>query len=251
MDALFQRRRKKGKRGSIRYTLEAVRISHPKFYIWLDIKATKWICFACGTPCCEEEDHIQQHNKSLPSHHFAICLKTMKVKCWTCQIFLAIPEDISHNSDFQGIREAMLLLKGDFSLLEKKTKSLPSSSGAIPGIKGLQNNGNTCFFNSALQNLIHSPFLVHYFLSPKKETESPLVSAFREIFQSNFSSGKSVLNPHNLFQEICKKSSQFRGGAQQDSHELLIEFLDRLDIEEKKRIKSTQQTFVQEAFGGR
>jgi hypothetical protein len=48
-----------------------------------------------------------------------------------------------------------------------------------PGQIGLQNLGNACFFNSALQCLLHSMPLVRYFLSGNWENEINMVNPIR------------------------------------------------------------------------
>eukprot|EP00250_Pteridium_aquilinum_P001209 c11415_g1_i1 orf=391-4134(-) len=138
-------------------------------------------------------------------------------------------------------------------------------------VKGLMNLGNTCFFNSVMQNLLALDALRDYFSRELPDVEGPLTSSLRKLYletnldggghlsmtsleASGFESGlkrggkgRAVwesnggpCNPKSLFGAICAKAPRFRGFQQQDSHELLRCLLDGLTSEERSaRAKAT------------
>lgn len=113
------------------------------------------------------------------------------------------------------------------------------------GLAGLQNMGNTCFMNSALQCLVHTPQLVEYFLQDYTEeinTENPLgmkgelAIAFGELLRKLWSSGRSAVAPRAFKGKLALFAPQFSGYNQHDSQELLAFLLDGLH-EDLNRVK--------------
>ncbi|GFX80085.1 ubiquitin carboxyl-terminal hydrolase 45 [Trichonephila clavipes] len=137
-------------------------------------------------------------------------------------------------------------------------------------VRGLKNLGNTCYFNAVMQNLSQTLLLVHTLeetctinclwevprlivvgdtvvedsksemLKITLPKEFQLVHTFSEFLKrmSPKSHNKpETINPDDLFRDLQKKSPQFQYFLQQDSHELLRQFLDGIRQDEVKRQK--------------
>ncbi|CAB4310728.1 unnamed protein product [Prunus armeniaca] len=122
----------------------------------------------------------------------------------------------------------------------------PMKKGDRGGLAGLQNLGNTCFMNSSIQCLVHTPPLVEYFLqdySDEINTENPLgmhgelALAFGELLRKLWSSGRTTIAPRAFKGKLARFAPQFSGYNQHDSQELLAFLLDGLH-EDLNRVKN-------------
>ncbi|XP_078151935.1 ubiquitin carboxyl-terminal hydrolase 9-like [Carex rostrata] len=113
------------------------------------------------------------------------------------------------------------------------------------GLMGLHNLGNTCFMNSALQCLVHTPQLVDYFLKDYTEEinkdnplgmQGELAVAFGELLRKLWSAGHAPVAPRNFKGKLARFAPQFSGYNQHDSQELLAFLLDGLH-EDLNRVK--------------
>ncbi|KAH3686814.1 hypothetical protein WICPIJ_002211 [Wickerhamomyces pijperi] len=115
------------------------------------------------------------------------------------------------------------------------------TSAAWDGTVGLQNLGNTCFMNSALQCLVHIPELTEYFLldcfQKELNVDNPLgmngkiAEAFANLVHHLFEKKSHKVNsytPRDFKYTIGHFNSMFSGYQQQDSQEFLAFLLDGL-----------------------
>ncbi|CAK9167458.1 unnamed protein product [Ilex paraguariensis] len=121
----------------------------------------------------------------------------------------------------------------------------PAAKGDRGGLAGLQNLGNTCFMNSAIQCLVHTPLLVEYFLrdyTNEINRQNPLgmhgelALAFGDLLRKLWSSGRTAIAPRAFKGKLARFAPQFSGYNQHDSQELLAFLLDGLH-EDLNRVK--------------
>nr|XP_057935463.1 ubiquitin carboxyl-terminal hydrolase 16 isoform X2 [Doryrhamphus excisus] len=135
--------------------------------------------------------------------------------------------------------------------------SAAEDSSGVP-VRGLSNLGNTCFFNAVIQNLSQTHLLrqtLSKVIDDKTELSVPpavtstlkpvvvqldqpgsLTVAMYQLLNEIQDSKKGVVTPRELFTQVCKKATRFKGFQQQDSQELLRYLLDGMRAEETKRV---------------
>ncbi|XP_038683004.1 ubiquitin carboxyl-terminal hydrolase 8-like isoform X2 [Tripterygium wilfordii] len=113
------------------------------------------------------------------------------------------------------------------------------------GLTGLLNLGNTCFMNSAIQCLAHTPKLVDYFLGDYAREinhENPLgmngeiALAFGDLLRKLWAPGATQVAPRTFKSKLARFAPQFSGFNQHDSQEVLSFLLDGLH-EDLNRVK--------------
>ncbi|KAH9659451.1 ubiquitin carboxyl-terminal hydrolase 8 [Citrus sinensis] len=139
------------------------------------------------------------------------------------------------------------LTNGGFGIVRNSSMTFSGRSGEAGclGLTGLQNLGNTCFMNSALQCLVHTPKLVDYFLGDyfrEINHDNPLgmdgeiALAFGDLLRKLWAPGAAPVSPRTFKSKLARFAPQFSGFNQHDSQELLAFLLDGLH-EDLNRVK--------------
>ena len=98
---------------------------------------------------------------------------------------------------------------------------------------GLNNVGNTCFMNSALQLLVNCTVLSKFMLN--NDFKSKKLNCYKQFLKDYYSN--KVITPNSVKLLVSDQNSIFYGYEQQDAHEFLVYLLDIISeelIEEHK-----------------
>ncbi|KAF8937756.1 Ubiquitin carboxyl-terminal hydrolase 16 [Haplosporangium gracile] len=226
-----------------------------------------WMCLSCCEINCGrtlKKHALAHHDGKKNNHPLAINLGNMDCWCYDCD-----NEIVPSKNRNQVIHECQNIIENRLQIKQSKIRaaSVPNSkkskgtafetmiAAPLPKAKvftpGLQNLGNTCFFNSVVQVLTETKSLRSILSEnggassefPKSLAAStdaglgPLTTTFKDFLFTMWKQQGGTIAPRDLFTQIAKKWKVFRGFRQQDSQELMRYLFDGIKHEELDMIK--------------
>ncbi|KAF7996250.1 hypothetical protein HCN44_001882 [Aphidius gifuensis] len=241
-----------------------------------------WLCLypECRWVGCAENnfDHGTMHNNKYPQHCAHMNLATNRIWCYICEkevIVRHVPSpsvspsqisggsyqgDTSLNMDCKIDPDMRLWVDRFYGSNETRPGDSPDTSdsedctdfrGRPRGLVGLQNIGNTCYMNSALQALSNVVPLTQFFLDCSnfvlqmaRERKPGLSLSYMNLVKDMWNrKTRGYVVPSNILSNIRAVNPMFRGYHQHDTQEFLRCFMDQLHEELKERIDDDKDIY--------
>ncbi|XP_068648940.1 ubiquitin C-terminal hydrolase 22-like [Aristolochia californica] len=226
-------------------------------------KGRLYFCLICSQIYCfisPDSNHALLHCQAERDHEIAVDMERAELFCVLCcdQVYdpdfdMAVMckqiKQLPSNNDCVKVRKQSSHKRRkvvDCTTSKDLTLMMDAGpSSCLPlGLRGLNNLGNTCFMNSVLQALLHTPPLKNYFLGDQHNREicrrsSPCLACdIDAMFSAVFSGDRTPYSPARFLYSWWQHSANLASYEQQDAHEFFISVLDR--IHEKEEPSSSQ-----------
>ncbi|XP_039756039.1 ubiquitin carboxyl-terminal hydrolase 45 isoform X2 [Pararge aegeria] len=259
---------------------------------------TLWMCLRCGTQLCGRmrNKHALNHFNTPHSDLHAITANTTtwEVYCYTCNNEIAATSSKKLHECIEYLKKQstsnpklppielpldtlgpkMLELTMPLETVNRNDKGKDKAIALnLPRVRGLTNLGNTCFFNSVMQCLVQTPYLLNVLqemsnpgerftlpggklkfkmeqngedgkeldlppITGKLAEWGPLTRTLAETLAELQAVEGGVYTPRKLLSALVTKLPQFGGGDQHDAHELLRHLLEAVRSEDLRRYQS-------------
>lgn len=196
-------------------------------------KRNLWICLnCCKVLCIGEGEHALAHRNGRRGCDLLLSCEDSHILCCACEKYL-YPREIAGNSEHERILtpavEAWLQVLG-----RSRNWWREMEYGAFAGCHGLRNFGNTCFFTSTMQALLHSrPLRSGLRQGPAKGQMGEIQKAFLMLQKQYWDDheDEATLDPRGLWDAVVSHAvfGEYSENNMEDANTLLLDVLDALD----------------------